>query len=98
MVRAPDGLPRDQTGAVGELLNYLDRDSALFRMCRTSLYDAGGPMLRRAQEAGVARPDVEFPEVMQMLMAISKIPVADPSQTEHMLRIALDGLRYRADA
>jgi hypothetical protein len=35
---------------------------------------------------------------MQMLMAISKIPVADPSQTEHMLRIALDGLRYRADA
>ncbi len=82
----------------GELLNYLDRDSALFQMCRTSLYDAGGPMLRRAQEAGVARPDVEFPEVMQMLMAISKIPVADPSQTEHMLRIALDGLRYRADA
>jgi AcrR family transcriptional regulator len=82
----------------GELLNYLDRDSALFQVCRTSLYDAGGPMLRRAQEAGAARPDVEFPELMQMLMAISKIPVADPSQTEHMLRIALDGLRYRADA
>ena len=82
----------------GELLNYLDRDSALFQVCRTSLYDAGGPMLKRAQEDGVARPDVEFPEVMQMVMAISKIPVADPSQTEHMLRIALDGLRYRADA
>ncbi|MGO9497402.1 MAG: TetR/AcrR family transcriptional regulator [Solirubrobacteraceae bacterium] len=82
----------------GELLNYLDRDSPLFQVCRTSLYDAGGPMLRRAQEAGVVRPDVEFPEVMQMVMGISKIPVADPSQTEHMLRIALDGLRYRADA
>jgi AcrR family transcriptional regulator len=82
----------------GELLNYLDRDSALFQVCRTSLYDAGGPMLRRAQEAGAVRPDVEFPEVMQMVMGISKIPVADPSQTEHMLRIALDGLRYRADA
>ncbi len=82
----------------GELLNYLDRDSALFQVCRTSLYDAGGPMLRRAQEAGAVRPDVEFPEVMQMVMGISKIPVADPGQTEHMLRIALDGLRYRADA
>jgi AcrR family transcriptional regulator len=82
----------------GELLNYLDRDSPLFQTCRTSLYDAGGPMLKRAQEAGVARQDVEFPEVMQMVMGISKIPVADPSQTEHMLRIALDGLRYRGDA
>jgi AcrR family transcriptional regulator len=81
----------------GELLNYLDRDSALFQVCRTSLYDAGGPMLKRAQEAGAARPDVEFPEVMQMVMGISKIPVADPSQTEHMLRIALDGLRYRPE-
>ena len=60
----------------GELLNYLDRDSALFQVCRTSLYDAGGPMLKRAQEAGVVRPDVEFPEVMQMVMGISKIPVA----------------------
>jgi AcrR family transcriptional regulator len=80
----------------GELLNYMDRDAALFQVCRTSLYDAGGPLLERAQEAGVARPDVDFPEVMQMVMAISKIPVSDPSQTEHMLRIALDGLRYRA--
>src|SRR6201996_4844167 len=33
----------------GELLNYLDRDSALFQMCRTSLYDAGGTMIRRGQ-------------------------------------------------
>jgi AcrR family transcriptional regulator len=79
----------------GELLNYLDRDSALFQVCRTSLYDAGGPMLRRAQEAGVARPDVEFPEVMQMVMGIAKLPAGAPGQSERMVRIALDGLRYR---
>jgi hypothetical protein len=83
---------------VYELLNYLESDATLFQLCRTSLYDAGEPLLKRAQEAGVVRQDVEFPEVMQMVMGISKIPVADPSQTEHMLRIALDGLRYRADA
>ena len=80
----------------GELLNYLDRDAALFQVCRTSLYDAGGPLLKRAQDAGAVRPDVEFPEVMQMVMGIAKIPVTDRSQTEHMLRIALDGLRYHA--
>jgi AcrR family transcriptional regulator len=78
-----------------ELLNYLDRDAPLFQLCRTSLYDAGGPLLRRAQEAGVVRDDVDFPEVMQMVMGISKIPTSDRGQIEHILRIALDGLRYQ---
>jgi len=81
-----------------ELLNYVERDAPLFQVCRTSLYAAGEPLLARAQEAGVVRPDVEFPEVMQMLMGIAKIPASDPGQVEHILRIALDGLRYRPEA
>jgi hypothetical protein len=36
--------------------------------------------------------------VLQMVMGIAKIPVGDPAQNQHMLRIALDGLRYRPDA
>jgi AcrR family transcriptional regulator len=80
-----------------ELLNYLDRDAALFQVCRASLFAAGEPLLKRAQEAGVVRTDVEFPEIMQMVMGIAKVPAADPRQTEHMLRIALDGLRYHPD-
>jgi len=81
-----------------ELLNYFDRDAPLFQVCRTSLYDAGGPLLRRAQDAGVVRRDVEFPEVMQMVMGIAKIPASDPNQVEHILRIALDGLRYQPES
>ncbi|MGO9957321.1 MAG: TetR/AcrR family transcriptional regulator [Solirubrobacteraceae bacterium] len=80
----------------GELLNYLDRDAALFQSCRTSLFAAGGPLLRRAQQAGVVRPDAEFAEVMQIVMGIAKIPTGDPAQTARMVRIALDGLRYGA--
>jgi AcrR family transcriptional regulator len=80
-----------------ELLNYLDHDAPLFQTCRVTLYAAGEPLLKRAQEAGAVRPDVEFTEVMQMVFAIAKIPASDPSQTEHMLRIALDGLRYRPE-
>jgi AcrR family transcriptional regulator len=80
-----------------ELLNYFDRDAKLFQVCRTSLYDAGDPLLRRAQEAGVVRQDVGFPEVMQMVMGIAKIPASDPSQVAHILRIALDGLRYQPE-
>ncbi|HEY1510829.1 MAG TPA: helix-turn-helix domain-containing protein [Solirubrobacteraceae bacterium] len=77
-----------------ELLNYLDMSAPLFRDCRVSLYAAGEPLLKRAQEAGVVRPDVEFPEIMQMVMGIAKIPASDPTQIEHILGIALDGLRY----
>jgi AcrR family transcriptional regulator len=82
---------------VAELLNYLDQDAKLFQSCRSMLYAAGEPLLERAQEAGVVRQDVEFADVMQMMVGIGKIPAADPAQTEHILRIALDGLRYRGE-
>ena len=81
-----------------ELLKYLDQDAPLFQLCRTSLFDAGEPLLRRAQEAGVVRSDVTIGEVIQMLVGISKVPASDPKQTERMLRVALDGLRYKPDA
>jgi AcrR family transcriptional regulator len=77
-----------------ELLNYLDQDAALFQVCRASLFEAGEPLLKRAQEAGVVRPDVNIAEVIQMVVGIGKIPTSDPGQTEHILRVALDGLRY----
>jgi AcrR family transcriptional regulator len=80
-----------------ELLNYLDLDAPLFQVCRTSLFDAGDPLLRRAQEAGAVRPDVTIGEVMQMIVGIGKIPTSDPAQTERLVRIALDGLRYRPE-
>jgi AcrR family transcriptional regulator len=81
-----------------ELLDYLDQDAQLFQTCRTSLYEAGEPLLKRAQEAGVVRTDVNIAEVIQMVAGIGKIPATEPGQTEHLLRIALDGLRYRPEA
>lgn len=78
-----------------ELLNYLDQDAPLFKQCRASLFAAGEPLLQRAQDAGVVRADVEFADVIQMVMGITKIPATDPSQIEHILRVALDGLRYK---
>jgi AcrR family transcriptional regulator len=78
-----------------ELLNYMDKDAPLFQACRVSMYDAGEPLLKRAQQAGVVRSDVEFGEILQLVMGIGKIPSGDPAQIERMLRIALDGLRYQ---
>jgi AcrR family transcriptional regulator len=81
-----------------ELTNYLDRDAQLFKSSRAALWAAGEPLLTRAQEAGVVRPDAEIGDVMHMVMGIAKVPTADPRQTEHILRMALDGLRYRPEA
>ena len=81
-----------------ELQNYLEQDAPLFQACRSSLYEAGEPLLTRAQEEGIVRPDVTIGEVIQMVVGIAKMPTSDPKQNEHILRIALDGLRYRADA
>jgi AcrR family transcriptional regulator len=78
-----------------ELTNYLDRDAQLFKSSRAAIWEAGEPLLTRAQEAGVVRPDAEIGDVMHMVMGIAKVPSSDPEQTAHILRIALDGLRYR---
>ena len=80
-----------------ELLNYLDADAPLFKECRAELFAAGEPLLKHAQDAGVVRPDVTFSEVMHMMVGISKIP-SDQGQIEHILRIALDGLRHQPPA
>jgi AcrR family transcriptional regulator len=78
-----------------ELQNYLEPDAPLFQACRATLFESGEPLLKRAQEAGVVRPDVTIGEVIQMVVGIAKVPAAELAQTEHILRIALDGLRYR---
>jgi AcrR family transcriptional regulator len=79
-----------------ELLDYVDRDAAVFKSSRPALVAAGEPLLERAQQAGVVRPDTNLSEVVQMVGGIAKIPASEPGQIDHMLGIALDGLRYRA--
>ncbi|MHB8690304.1 MAG: TetR/AcrR family transcriptional regulator [Solirubrobacteraceae bacterium] len=78
-----------------ELLDYVDRDAPLFKSCRTALFEAGEPLLQRAQSAHVVRTDTTLAEIIQMVGGIAKIQGAEPGQIEHILDIALDGLRYR---
>ena len=80
-----------------ELSNYLETDAPLFTGCRTMLFSAGEPLLKRAQEAGVVRSDVTIGDVIQMVVGISKITTSDTTQVEHIVRVAIDGLRYRGE-
>jgi AcrR family transcriptional regulator len=79
-----------------ELLDYVDRDAPLFKGCRAMMFEAGEPLLERAQAAKAVRSDTNLGEVIQMVGGIAKIQGAEPEQIEHILDIALDGLRYRA--
>jgi AcrR family transcriptional regulator len=78
-----------------ELWKYLDRDAEVFRGCRTALFEAGEPLLERAQREGAVRPDVKLEDILQIVGGIGKNPTIPPDQIAHILDIALDGLRYR---
>jgi AcrR family transcriptional regulator len=79
-----------------ELLSYVDQDATLFQTCRVSLFAAGEPLLERAQAARAVRADTNLKEIIQMVGGIAKISGLEPEQLDHILDIALDGLRYTA--
>jgi AcrR family transcriptional regulator len=79
-----------------ELLEYVERDADLFKSTRAALYAAGEPLLERAQQAGVVRADTDLSEIIQMVGGIAKISAREPGQIDHILDMALDGLRVRA--
>ena len=81
-----------------QLFEYIDRDSEVFSSCGDAISAAGEPLLRRAQEAGVVRPDAQFIDVARMVGGISVIKTVDEGQIERILDVALDGLRYRPPA
>ncbi|MGH2856899.1 MAG: TetR/AcrR family transcriptional regulator [Solirubrobacteraceae bacterium] len=80
-----------------ELFEYLEPDAPLFTTCRASLMSSAEPLLERAQQAGAVRPDADLWDIIKMVGGISKIAGAEPAQVDHILTIALDGLRYRTD-
>ena len=71
----------------------LNRDSEMFRTAREAMYAAGTPLFERAQEAGEARKDVDFDDVLRMVSGLTGAVFVDESQRERVLQIALEGVR-----
>lgn len=76
--------------AIQEALNF---ESENFCACREAMYAAGEPLLVRAQEAGEAREDVAFDDVLRMVIGVAISSYVDEDQRERVLRLALDGIR-----
>lgn len=70
-------------------------DSDVLRSSKAAIIAAGTALLQRAQQAGIVRSDVEILDVTRVISGIAVMGTGDPEQTERMLRLALDGLRYR---
>jgi hypothetical protein len=76
-----------------ELFAYVDRDSPVFSSCASAIYGAGEDLLKRAQESGAVRADVDISDVTKMVSGIAAIRNADAEQIDRILGLALDGLR-----
>jgi AcrR family transcriptional regulator len=76
------------------ILEVLNRDSDMFKASRGAMYAAGEPLLARAQESGDARPDLTFPDLLQLVIGLAG--ATDDAQRERLLAIALDGVRAAA--
>ncbi|MFG1837653.1 TetR/AcrR family transcriptional regulator [Micromonospora sp. NPDC049175] len=78
------------------LAEQLLHDSEIFASCRTEIYAAGEPLMRRAQEAGVVRADVSFDDVIRLISGLTMAQFASPEQRDRVLGVALDGLHAPA--
>ena len=73
----------------------LNRDSDRFKTAREAMYAAGTPLFERAQEAGEARKDVSFDDVLRMVSGLTAAGFVDDDQRVRVLEIALHGVRAR---
>ena len=80
------------------LLDGLNRESPLLQSCRAVMFQAGEPLLTRAQDAGDARKDVTIDDVIRLVSGLSGVAMLAPGQRDRLLDIALDGLRDRTTA
>jgi AcrR family transcriptional regulator len=77
------------------LLSTLGKDSELFSACGALLRESTSKLLRRAQEAGVARSDVQGTDVLRLvhgLVVASDMAPGDAGQADRMLSLVIAGL------
>lgn len=86
------GYVRTKQALAQELFAYAGPKPDVFASCRTALFSAGGPLLERAQQAGVVRDDVAIEDVLHLVSGIAKISTPDAAQVGRILDVALDGL------
>ena len=91
---------RSKRTFLNELHEAFDKNPDLKSASRDRIWAACDTVLRRAQEAGVARQDIDGGDLMQLVSPMCMNSTITPEQSERLLSMVLDGLRvsdeYRA--
>ena len=84
---------RTKRTLLSELHEAFEKNPALKSDCRDRIWAAAGIVLRRAQEAGVARGDIDGDDLIQLIMPMCTSSTVGVEQSERLMRMVLDGLR-----
>jgi len=77
------------------VIEALNRESEMFASYRRTIFDAGEPLLERAQKEGAVRPDLSFDDLLRLVSGLTSAAYVDDTQRDRVLALALDGLRPR---
>jgi AcrR family transcriptional regulator len=75
-----------------ELLEITDADDPMFGAGLTRVLDASRPLLLAARESGEVRADLSLEQVLELIVAVAKIP-GDDDHRAPILQAALDALQ-----
>jgi AcrR family transcriptional regulator len=82
---------------LSELQQAFEKNPALRSRSRQLIDAAFDLVIDRAKEAGVIRDDVDGSDVIQLVSPVCSNPAISPEQTERLVSMVLDGLRYPAE-
>jgi hypothetical protein len=77
------------------LSSALGKDADVLLSCRTILVDATESLLKPAQQAGLARPDLtasDFIRLSHSIRVAADLAVDDPGQAERMQTVVMAGV------
>ncbi|MGH9170014.1 MAG: TetR/AcrR family transcriptional regulator [Acidimicrobiales bacterium] len=78
---------------LNELHEAFDKNPELKSISRDRVWKSCNQILRRAQEAGVARTDITGEDLMQLIGPMCINATLTPEQADRVLPLVLDGLR-----
>jgi AcrR family transcriptional regulator len=80
------------------MLQGLNKDSEMFHVCRSLMYQAASPLFERAQAAGEVRKDTNLDDVLRLVSGVTASHYDSDEQRDRVLALALDAIRTPAAA
>jgi AcrR family transcriptional regulator len=88
---------RSKRTFLNELHEAFEKNPDLKPASRDRIWAACNQVLTRAQDAGLARSDIDGEDLMQLISPMCMNSTLSPEQGERLLAMVLDGLRPPAD-